>query len=65
MKIIIFTSPAVTAQANEWLAHNPTVKVTGLAQSEDDGVIHLTLLYEGEEKTPASALPSVPKGTPV
>jgi hypothetical protein len=55
MKIIIFSSPAVTAQANEWLANNPGIKVLGLAQSEDDGVIHLTMLYEGEEiVSPAS-----------
>lgn len=55
MKIVIFTSPAITAQVNEWLANNPGIKVVEMAQSEYDGTIHLSLLYEeaggGIEKT--------------
>lgn len=55
MKIVIFTSPAITAQVNEWLANNPSIKVVEMAQSEYDGTIHLSLLYEeaggGLEKT--------------
>lgn len=45
MKVIIFTSPAITAQVNTWLEANPDIEVLEMAQSEYDGVIHLTLLY--------------------
>jgi hypothetical protein len=45
MKIIVFTSPAITAQVNEWLAEHSDIDVISMAQSEYDGTIHLTLLY--------------------
>ena len=53
MKIIVFTSPAITAQVNEWLEEHPDIEVTSMAQSEYDGTIHLTLLYK-EQKAGAA-----------
>ncbi|HSI65067.1 MAG TPA: hypothetical protein VLE43_18215 [Candidatus Saccharimonadia bacterium] len=52
MKIVIFTSPAVTAQVNEWLAEHPDIEVIAMSQSEFESTIHLSLLYK--EKQPAA-----------
>lgn len=49
MKIIVFTSPAITAQVNEWLENHPNIEVISMAQSEYDGTIHLTLLYREKQ----------------